>query len=126
MDDNPTQDPAQRLVVHARFVAVPGRGESLLDAVGAMLEAARGETGTLVYAVHRDRDDPDAVVMYEVYETDAALDAHGASDAAARFGAQLDDLLAEEPVAWFTRPLAAKGIDGVLAVPGEAGSSPRT
>lgn len=99
-----------QLAVHARFVATSGRGPELRDAVEAMAQAAAEEPGTLVYAVHRDRDQPDAVVMYELYASDEALDAHGSTDAARRFGEVLGDLLAEEPGVWFSRPWQVKGI----------------
>lgn len=98
------------LAVHARFTAHPGRGDELAAAVDAMFAAAEREIGTLVYAAHRDRDDPDAVVMYELYADDAALDVHGGSDEAARFGAVLDELLAREPDVWFSRPVRATGL----------------
>lgn len=98
------------LAVHARFTARPGRADDLIAAVEAMFPAAEDEPGTRVYAAHLDRDDDHAVVMYELYEDDAALDAHGASPAAERFGAALGDLLAVEPEVWFSRPLRATGL----------------
>lgn len=103
------------LTVHARFQAEPGRGAELVDAVMAMFPTAADEDGTVVYAAHRDRDDEDAVIMYELYRSDAALDEHGASDAAARFGEVLEDLLAEEPQVWFGRPLRAGGMPMMTA-----------
>lgn len=98
------------LAVHARFTAEPGRGEELLAAVEEMFLTAEREKGTLVYAVHQDRDDADAVVMYELYADDRALDEHGESDAASVFGDRLGQLLAREPEVWFTRPYRAKGL----------------
>lgn len=98
------------LAVHARFTAHPGQGDDLAAAVDDMFTAADREAGTIVYAAHRDRDDPDAVVMYELYADDAALDEHGASSEAARFGALLDDLLAVPPEVWFSRPTRALGL----------------
>lgn len=100
-----------RLAVHARFTAHPGRGDDLVAAVEDMFATVGEETGTLVYAAHRDRDEPDAVVMYELYADDAALDRHGESAAADRFGARLGDLLARDPEVWFTRPLRARGLE---------------
>ncbi|GGI04547.1 putative quinol monooxygenase [Egicoccus halophilus] len=98
------------LAVHARFTAHPGSGDELAAAVDEMSDAAEQEAGTLVYAAHRDRDEPDAVVMYELYADDDALDVHGATEAAARFGSRLDGLLAREPEVWFSRPTRTKGL----------------
>lgn len=110
------------LSVHARFQAHPGRGGELVDAVMDMFGTARTEDGTLVYAAHRDRDDDDAVVMYELYRSDAALDDHGASEAAGKFGDVLGDLLAEEPEVWFGRPIGALGLSLPEATSEDAGS----
>lgn len=103
------EPPPPMLAVHARFTARPGRGDDLLAAVEDMFPAAQEETDTLVYAAHRDRDDPDTVVMYELYRSDQALETHGDSAAATRFGAALDDLLAQDPHVWFTRPARVLG-----------------
>lgn len=95
---------------HVKFTAQAGRGDELLAAVEEMFPTAADEPGTLVYAAHRVPDEPDAVVMYELYASSEAQDAHGQSDAAARFGAALDGLLAAEPEVWTTRPVRALGL----------------
>lgn len=104
------EPPPTMLAVHARFTAHPGRGDDLLAAVEDMFPTAQEEADTLVYAAHRDRDDPDTVVMYELYRSDQALQTHGNSAAAARFGAALDDLLAQDPHVWFSRPTRVLGL----------------
>lgn len=101
----------EMIAVHARFVARPSHGENLVAAVRDMFDTAAGEPGTIAYAVHRDRDDPDIVVMYELYRSDEALEEHGRSETAVRFGARLEELLDREPEAWFTRPVLALGLD---------------
>lgn len=106
----PTDLSPTMLAVHARFTAQVGRGPELLAAVEEMFPTAAQEPGTMVYVAHRDRDDPETVVMYELYRSDAALDDHGASAAAARFGDALEGLLATEPEVWFTRPVRALGL----------------
>ena len=88
------------LATLVRFRAVPGRGDDLVAALRRMLPAAEREEGTLVYALHRDADDPDCVLMYELYDGPGALEAHGASPEAARLGEDLGGLLADEPVVW--------------------------
>lgn len=104
-----------QLAVHARFTAHAGRGDELVAAVDAMFPTVAEEAGTLVYAVHRDRDDPDVVVMYELYASEDALDEHGASAAAAELGRRLEDLLAEPPQVWSTRPRWAVGLEVEVA-----------
>lgn len=104
------RDPSTALAVHARFTAHPGRGDELQAACEAMFPTAEDESGTLIYAMHRDRDEPDAVVMYELYTSDEAFAVHGRSPAARQLGEQLGDLLAREPEVWFSRPVRAKGI----------------
>ncbi len=96
--------------MHARFQAEAGRGDELVAAVDEMFETVVNEADTLVYALHRDRDDPDALWMYELYADQAALDAHGRSDAARRLGERLEDLLAREPEVGFTHLVRAKGL----------------
>lgn len=110
----PTDLSPSMLAVHARFTAHDGRGDDLLAAVHDMFTTAAQEPGTLVYAAHQDRDDPDAIVMYELYQSDDALDEHGDSAAAARFGEALDDLLASEPEVWFSRPVRTLGLDQLV------------
>lgn len=109
----PTDPSPAMLAVHARFTAHEGRGDDLWRAVEEMFATAEQEPGTLVYAAHRDRDDADAVVMYELYRSDDALDEHGDSPAASRFGDALDELLGIEPEVWFSRPVRAIGLDPV-------------
>lgn len=99
-----------KLAVHAQFRAKPDRGDELVAAVEDMFETVLNEPDTLVYALHRDNDDPDVVWMYELYATSEGLEEHGRSDAAERFGERLEDLLAEEPYVGFTTPLRAKGM----------------
>ncbi|URD35091.1 antibiotic biosynthesis monooxygenase [Methylobacterium tardum] len=56
--------------------------------------------GCLVYTAHDSRERPGTIVMYEVWESQAALDVHAAGPnfgaLAARFGELLDEPLAIE------------------------------
>ena len=99
-----------QLAVHARFTAHQGRGDELVAAIDEMFDTVLEESDTLVYAMHRDNDDPDVVWMYELYDSPAGLDAHGDSDAAARLGDRLEELLRREPEVGFGTPLRAKGL----------------
>lgn len=99
-----------KVAVHAKFTAHPGRGDELVAALEEMFDTVLDEPDTLVYALHRDDDDPDVVWMYELYAAPEGLEAHGQSAAADRLGRRLEELLAREPEVGFTTPLRAKGM----------------
>jgi quinol monooxygenase YgiN len=57
--------------------AQPGRRAELLAILQDLVDdAERNEPGTLTYTFHTVDDDPDAVISYELFADDAALDAH--------------------------------------------------
>jgi quinol monooxygenase YgiN len=51
------------------------------------------EPGCLVYLCHRSFAEPSEIVWYEVYESDAALAAHGGSEHMQAFGQRLPDIV---------------------------------
>lgn len=85
------------IVIFTRLVARPGRRSELLDAFAPLLAAVEDEPGTDVFAVHTARDDPDALLCYEVFRDDAALAAHRESEAVRTMVAELGDVLAAPP-----------------------------
>jgi len=65
------------LTVVAKIRAAKGKG----DALAALLTeqacvVRKAEPGCLVYRPHRSTSDPDLFVFYEMYEDEAAFDAH--------------------------------------------------
>lgn len=56
--------------------AKPGKSEALGQALKALLAPTRQEKGCISYDAHRSNDDPDLWMMYETWESQAALDAH--------------------------------------------------
>lgn len=64
-----------------KLSAQPGKRDELLAAFAPMLEAVASESGTLVYSIHTDKADDDAIWVFELYEDDAALAAHSSSAA---------------------------------------------
>ena len=90
------------LVVFVEFRARPGQAE----AFAAMVEdnAARSvalEPGCRRFDVLRDPDDPDALLLYEIYEDRAAFDAHLASDHFRSFDSASAALVATKAVRLF-------------------------
>jgi quinol monooxygenase YgiN len=87
-------DPDQiQLIAH--LVAKPGKEQALIDAVLAIVPDVRKETGCITYEPHVSRENQGTVVMYEVWETQAALDDHGKGASLAALAARFDELLGE-------------------------------
>ncbi|MBM3659403.1 MAG: antibiotic biosynthesis monooxygenase [Actinobacteria bacterium] len=62
--------------VVATITAKPGRGDEIIAAFEGATEAVQAEAGTLMYALHRNQANPDVFYVTELYEDQAALDAH--------------------------------------------------
>jgi len=89
-----TTNPEQiQLIAH--LVAKPGKEQALIDAVLAIVPAVLEEPGCLGYTPHVSRARPDTVVMYEVWENQAALDVHAKAPNLASLAARFEELLAE-------------------------------
>jgi autoinducer 2-degrading protein len=101
-----------RIVIFTRLTARPGRRAELLAAFDDLHDAAQREDGTEVFVMHTARDDADAVLFYEVYRDQAALDRHRESPAVRALVARLGDLVAGPPQITYAEPARAKGIAG--------------
>jgi quinol monooxygenase YgiN len=65
------------ITIVARIRAAKGKGDALAALLTEQAAVVRkAEPGCLVYRPHRSTTDPDVFVFYEVYEDDAAFDAH--------------------------------------------------
>jgi (4S)-4-hydroxy-5-phosphonooxypentane-2,3-dione isomerase len=69
-----------QVAIVARVTVKEGKTEQYLAAFTPLLEQARKEPGTLLYALHRSKDDPHMFWTTEIYADDAAFAAHSASD----------------------------------------------
>jgi quinol monooxygenase YgiN len=81
-----------QLVAH--LVAKPGKEQALFDALLAIVPAVRQEPGCIAYDPHVSRERADTVVMFEVWENQAALDAHAAGPNLTGLATRFDELLA--------------------------------
>jgi quinol monooxygenase YgiN len=63
------------------LVAHAGRFDELLEAVSAMVAAARAEQGTEAYVVSSALRAPDTLILFEMFRDRAALRAHKAASA---------------------------------------------
>ena len=81
----------------------PARWDALLTHIDA------DEPGTEHYMLRRSTTEPTVFYVTEVYEDQAALDAHMGSDAFATFGASLADFIEEFDMQFLAPVKAAKG-----------------
>jgi (4S)-4-hydroxy-5-phosphonooxypentane-2,3-dione isomerase len=95
--------------IAARVTVKAGKAEQYLAAFARLLEQARTEPGTLLYALHRSKDDPHVFWTTEVYADDAAFAAHRAGDAHAAAAPVFADLIAGSDII-IGQTLMAKGL----------------
>jgi len=100
-----------KVSVVARIDAKEGKGDELIAAFDKLLAEVAKEPGTIQYVLHRSSTDPDVLYMTEIYENQAALDAHMGSDHFKSFGAGLGDLVKGADLQFLTPVSAAKGLD---------------
>jgi quinol monooxygenase YgiN len=98
-----------KVSLFARLRATEGRGDELIAALQPVFEQADGEPGTLVFGLHRSKDDRDLFWFTELYADDDAFSFHTSSEVAAAVLAGLEDLVAESELI-LGEPIAVKGI----------------
>ena len=99
-----------KVAVFARIPAQPGKRDELVKAMQAAIDNANKEEGTLVYILHTDDKEPDAVFFYEIYSDQDALTAHGTSDFMKEFGKSMRDLAGGRPELQILKPVGGKGL----------------
>ena len=87
----------------------PGKRDEAAALLGGVLANVDDEEGTLLYILHDDPNDPDALFFYELYSDAAALKVHSSSDAFKAIGGLLGPLMAGAPTMQMLNPRAGKG-----------------
>lgn len=64
------------LTVIAKFVAKPGKEETLKNELIARIEPTRAEAGCIVYDLHQDIDNPAVLVFLESWKSKDDLETH--------------------------------------------------
>ena len=101
---------ARPVAVLARIPARPGGRAELVAALRQAIDNANREEETRYYILHTNDADPDAVMLYELYENEAALVAHGSSDAFKALGASLRDVAGGRLEITRLTPVIGKGL----------------
>jgi quinol monooxygenase YgiN len=99
-----------QIAVIAKIPCQPGTRDQVAAGLQPMLDHTESESGTLRYVLLADTTDADTLWMYELYEDQAALDAHGASDAMKALGGAIGPHLAGRPELHFCAPVGGKGL----------------
>jgi (4S)-4-hydroxy-5-phosphonooxypentane-2,3-dione isomerase len=99
------------VAIVARLTVREGKADDGVAAFVPLLEQAEKEPGTLLYAMHRSKDDPHVFWTTEVYADDEAFATHTASQAHAAASPVFTDLIAAADVT-IGEKLMAKGLGG--------------
>lgn len=99
------------VAICARVTVKEGKADEYIAAFAPLLEQAGKEPGTLLYAVHRSKDDPHAFWTTEVYANEEAFAAHSASEVHAAASPVFTELTAAVDVI-IGETLMAKGLRG--------------
>jgi (4S)-4-hydroxy-5-phosphonooxypentane-2,3-dione isomerase len=99
------------VAIVARVTVKEGKADEYVAAFAPLLEQAEKEPGTLLYAVHRSKDDPCVFWTTEVYADDDAFAAHSASEVHAAASPVFTELIAAADV-MIGETLMAKGLGG--------------
>lgn len=100
-----------QVAIIARVTIKEGKAEQYVAAFAPLLEQACKEPGTLLYAIHRSKDDPHVFWTTEIYADDAAFAAHGTSEVHAAAAPVFTELIAGSDVL-IGETLMAKGLGG--------------
>lgn len=98
-----------KVALLSRVKVKEGKGTELIAAFQPVFELVEREPGTLVYVLHRSKDDPDLFWVSELYADDDAFAAHSKSDAMAAVTPALAELIAEAELI-IGEPVSAKGV----------------
>jgi quinol monooxygenase YgiN len=97
------------VAIVARVTVKEGKADEYVAAFAPLVEQAEKEPGTLLYAVHRSKDDPSVFWTTEVYADDASFAAHRASEVHAAASPVFTELIAASDV-MIGETLMAKGL----------------
>ncbi len=67
---------SQPMIIVARFRAKAGHEARLRQELQRLLEPTRAEAGCLLYDLHQSHSDPAQFLFYEIWRSEADLDAH--------------------------------------------------
>ena len=103
-------DIMSKVALAVKLPAAAGKGNELAAAMGEALDEVQKESGTRYYILHADTSNPDILWMYEMYDSQADLDAHMGAEWFKQLGPKIAPLFGGAPEFHFLRPLGGKGL----------------
>ena len=96
-----------KIVAIASLTAAEGKGDELAEIFRDCIVGSHGEEGCLKYALHRDKANPDHLVMIELWRSQEDLDAHGSAPHFLELMQKMaaPGLFGGPPSLWFTESL---------------------
>lgn len=98
------------LLLLAELATKPAHTSEVETILRELVDFAANEPGTLYYAVHRQQDQPQTLIVVEQYRDRVACDAHLQSAPVQEALRRFENLLSAPPTIRFADTLAATGI----------------
>ena len=98
------------VAIVARVTVNEGKADEYIAAFAPLLERAKKEAGTLLYAVHRSKHDPLVFWTTEVYADEEAFAVHSTSEVHAAAPPDFTELIAASDVI-IGETVMAKGLE---------------
>jgi quinol monooxygenase YgiN len=103
------------VVVVAVLTVKEGEADRAIAGFTPVIEQTHGESGCISYALHRDNNDPNTVVLIERWRSQEDLDAHFTMPYMGEMGALAAEVLAEPPRIVFCSPVPiGNPVKGIL------------
>lgn len=99
-----------KVAIWARIPLKPGVRQEAAKALQVAIDAAHDEEGTLLYILHEDGADPDALFFYDLYADSDALTAHSVGEGMKAMGPILKEYGAGRAEMQILTPLIGKGL----------------
>ncbi len=99
-----------KVVAIVKLPAAPGKGKELAAAMDFALENVKAESGTRYYIIHAEAGNDDVLWMYEMYDSQADMDAHTSSEWFKQLGPKVGGLFGGAPEFHVMTPLGGKGL----------------
>jgi quinol monooxygenase YgiN len=93
------------VVVVASLAIKEGKADEAIAGFTPVIEQTHGEPGCISYALHRDNNDPNTLVLVERWKSQEDLDAHFTQPYMAEMGSLAAEVLAEPPRIVFCSPV---------------------